>query len=76
LDHSSSPFEKQTDHTIHLPAWLCRKHFQEQDRWTADLFTALLRSSGRDDKGEGGALRDSRCWIEGVFHHLEWGKGP
>src|SRR5580698_5851879 len=30
-------------------------HFQERIADTADLSTTLLRSSGRDDKGEGGA---------------------
>jgi hypothetical protein len=32
-----------------------------KDRWTADLSTTLLRSSGRDDKGERGASGESSC---------------
>src|ERR1700678_1648624 len=35
--------------------------FPGKDRWTADLSTTLLRSSGRDDKGEGGASIECGC---------------
>ena len=38
-----------------------RKTFPGKVRWTADLSTTLLRSSGRDDKGEGGASNNSSC---------------
>src|ERR1700729_2819304 len=38
------------------------KHFQERTADTADLSTTLLRSSGRDDKGEDGASSESSCW--------------
>jgi hypothetical protein len=36
------------------------------------------RKSGfaRDDTGEGDASMKSGCWIEGVFHHLGWGRRP
>ena len=37
------------------------KTFPREDRWTADLSTTLLRSSGRDDKGKRGAARESGC---------------
>jgi hypothetical protein len=37
------------------------KTFPREDRWTADLSTTLLRSSGRDDKGEGGASIEYGC---------------
>src|SRR6202046_4203981 len=37
---------------------------------TADLSTTLLRSSGRDDKGEGGASIECGCRTETIFHHL------
>ena len=47
------------------------KHFQERLA-TADLSTTLLRSSGRDDKGKGGASGESGGRIEAVFHHLGW----
>jgi hypothetical protein len=49
-------------------ASLCRKHFQERTADTADLSTTLLRSSGRDDKGEGGASGDGSCWTGPIFH--------
>jgi hypothetical protein len=39
-----------------------------------DLSTALR--SGRDDKGEGGASRQSSRYMEAAFHNLEWAKGP
>src|ERR1700679_1955860 len=42
---------------------------------TADLSTALLRSSGRDDKGEGGASIECGCRTEPIFHHLGWAEG-
>src|SRR5580692_6154182 len=45
-----------------------RKHSQERIADTADLSTALLRSSGRDDKGEGGASSDGSCWTGPIFH--------
>jgi hypothetical protein len=44
---------------LKLKERLCAKHFQEEDRWTADLSTTLR--SGRDDKGEGGASREKSC---------------
>jgi hypothetical protein len=31
-------------------------------------------SSGRDDKGEGGASSEGSCWIN-VFHPLGWAEG-
>src|ERR1700722_15792578 len=43
---------------------LCRKTFPGKDHWTADLSTTLLRSSGRDDKGEGGASIECGCRTE------------
>jgi hypothetical protein len=39
-----------------------------------DLSTTLLRSSGRDDKGEGGASIECGCRTKPIFHHLEWAK--
>src|ERR1700689_407923 len=53
-----------------------RKTFPEKDRWNADLSTALLRSSGRDDKGEGGTSIEYGCRTEPSFHHLGWAEGP
>src|ERR1700678_1341243 len=47
-----------------------RKTFPGKDRWNADLSTTLLRSSGRDDKGEGGASIEWGCRTEPSFHHL------
>src|SRR3984885_4627119 len=43
---------------------------------TADLSTTLLRSSGRDDKGEGGASSECGCRTEAIFHHLGRAEGP
>src|SRR5580692_4641943 len=43
-------------------------HSQERTPDTADLSTTLLRSSGRDDKGEGGASGHSSCWTGPIFH--------
>jgi hypothetical protein len=51
------------------------KHFQERTADTADLSTTLLRSSGRDDKGEDGASSEGSCW-KTVFHRLGWAEGP
>src|SRR6202453_2141419 len=53
---------------------ICRKTFPGKDRWTADLSTALR--SGRDDKGEGGASRDSSCRTGAAFHRLGWARRP
>jgi hypothetical protein len=53
-----------------------RKTFPGKDRWNADLSTALLRSSGRDDKGESGASIEYGCRTEPSFHHLGWADGP
>src|ERR1700729_1704426 len=44
-------------------------HFQGRTADTADLPTTLLRSSGRDDKGEGGASIECGCRTEAIFHH-------
>ena len=33
-------------------------------------------SSGRDDKGKGGASGDCGGRTEAVFHHLGWARGP
>ena len=33
-------------------------------------------SSGRDDKGEGGASIECGCRTEGIFHHLGRAEGP
>jgi hypothetical protein len=54
---------------------LVEKHSQGRTADTADLSTTLLRSSGRDDKGEGGASIEGSCWIN-VFHHLGRANGP
>jgi hypothetical protein len=43
---------------------------------TADLSTTLLRSSGRDDKGEGGSSIECGCRTEPIFHHPGWGRRP
>jgi hypothetical protein len=53
-----------------------RKTFPGKDRWTADLSTTLLRSSGRDDKGEGGASIEGGCRTEAIFYHLGRAEGP
>ena len=50
------------------------KHFQARTADTADLSTALR--SGRDDKGEGGASRDSSCRTGAAFHRLGWARRP
>jgi len=41
---------------------------------TADLSTTLR--SGRDDKGEGGASRESGGRTETVSHHPGWAQAP
>jgi hypothetical protein len=52
------------------------KHFQQRTTVTADLSTTLLRSSGRDDKGEGGASIEGGCRTEAIFYHLGRAEGP
>src|ERR1700689_2203419 len=44
------------------------REYREQE--TADLSTTLLRSSGRDDKGEGGASIECGCRTESLAESL------
>jgi hypothetical protein len=72
----SRPRGRRRQREVGNPVALFRKTFPGKDCWTTDLSTTLLRSSGRDDKGEGGASIECGCRTENYFSSPWVGRRP